>query len=128
MNEKVAEMIYRILVSGVCPDTPRPQFIKQLLWAHSRGYLFTNKEEDAYVLAYRIPEWDEKWGNTMPHEESGSILYCAMAVSISKKPISLLKMFRSYCLENEVTELIYYKRNSDKDIKRIKLRSNYVKA
>lgn len=123
MDSKVAEMIYRILSSGVCPDTPRSQFIKQLLWAHNKGYLFTNKEEDAYVLAYRIPEWDKKWGNQMPDKEEGDILYCAMAVSVSKKKSGLLKILKAYCLENDVKELIYYKRNSDSDLKRIKLRS-----
>lgn len=121
-------MIYRILSSGVCPDTPRSKFIKQLLWAHSKGYLYTTANEDAYVLAYRIKEWDEKWGNEMPESEDGDILYCAMAVSVSKSKLGLLKMLRAYCKENDIKELIYYKRNSEKDFKRIKVRSNYVKA
>jgi len=127
MNQRIAEMIYRILVSGVCPDTPRSKFIKQLLWAHTKGYLLTNSNEDAYVLAYRIPEWDEKWTKEMPEKEEGDILYCAMAVSTNKSKAGLLKILRAYCKENDVKELIYYKRNSDTDIKRIKLRSkSYV--
>lgn len=120
---KVAKMISNILLTGVCPNTPRSVFARNLLWAHNKGYLFTNKNEDVYILAYRIPEWEEKWSKQMPEEEKGSVLYCAMAVSISKNPICLLKILRDYCEENEVKELIYYKRNSDSDFKRIPIRS-----
>jgi len=111
-----------VLTSKVCPGTPITKWPKIILHAHNKGYLFTNMTFDSFVMAYRIPFWDERFANEIPEMEAGSILYVPWCVSQCNDKTALLKMLRSY--PHEITEIIYYKRNSDTDLKRIKIRRN----
>lgn len=111
----------------VCPDTPAHDWPRILLYAHARGYLYTNRKGTAFVLIFRIPEWDEKWITTLPDKESGNKAYTVFAVSEEDDKLSLLRMFKSYVAQHGIEEMIYYRRNSDTDLKRIKIRKNYVK-
>lgn len=114
-----------VIDSNICPRTPKRDWPKIILQAHTKGYLYSNKDLTSFVCAYRIPYWDEAFSDQMPEEERGHILYVAWAVSNSDSFLSLLKMARSY---PNISEIIYYKRNSDKNLKRIKLRNNYVEV
>lgn len=111
----------------VCPDTPLNEWPRILLFAHARGYLYTNRNGTAFVLIFRIPEWDEKWTERLPDKESGNKAYTVFAVSEEDDKVSLLRMFKSYVAQHGIEEMIYYRRNSDTDLKRIKIRKNYVK-
>lgn len=97
------------------------------MFAHARGYLYTNREGTAFALVYRIPEWEEKWSVVMPNKESGNKAYVVFAVSKANDKLSLLRMFRSYIALNGIEEMIYHRRNSDTDLKRIPIRRSYVK-
>lgn len=118
--ELIAKCMKLIIQHKVCPQTPVHYWPKVLLFAHTRGYLFTNKDASAFALVYRIPEWDEKWGNTMPDKESGNKAYVAFAVSESKNKLELTRMFKDYVRINNIEEMIYHRRNSDSDLKRIR--------
>lgn len=115
-----------VVKSKVCPETSLREWAKIILQAHTKGYLYVMFEKGkpySVSCAYRIPTWDEKFTKEMPHTEDGNILYVAWAVSESPNKTNLLKMLREYRkIFPKVKELIYYKRNSDTDLKRIKLK------
>lgn len=113
--------------SKVCPDTRVDDWPRILMFAHARGYLYTNREGTAFALVYRIPDWEEKWSVVMPNKESGNKAYVVFAVSKANDKLSLLRMFRSYIALNGIEEMIYHRRNSDTDLKRIPIRRSYVK-
>lgn len=116
--------IYDLVVwSGVCPQTHICEWSDIIAFCERKGYLYTFYEKDelvSVVCAYRIPKWNEKYANTYPDRESGNILYIAWAVSTSKSKTSLLHMLRGYKMKNRISEIIFYKRNSDTNLRRIK--------
>lgn len=129
MDSKIAQQtrlmmkcIRMALKSNICPDTDRLDLIHQIYYAHKKGYLYSNREGDLFALAYKIPEWKEEYSDVMPEEEQGDILYCGWAVSEGKNNTNLLKLFRGV---PDVKELIYYKRGSNTNLKRLKV--NYEK-
>lgn len=115
----ISKCIKMAIESNVCPDTDRMDLIDQIFWAHKKGYLYTNREASAFALAYKIPEWKEEYSDVMPEEEQGNILYCGWAVSEGKRRTDLLKLFRGV---PDVKELIYYKRGSNTNLKRLKVK------
>lgn len=122
---KCMEMIKN---SKVCPQTPINEWPRILMFAHARGYLYTNKDGDAFSLVFRIPEWSEVWTHTMPDKESGNKAYVVFAVSDSKDKLVLTRMFKDYVRLNNIEEMIYYRRNSDTDLKRIVTRRSHVEV
>ena len=117
---KCANMVSEL---KVCPDSPIEDMLKVIAYSHERGYLYTNRPANAFVCGYRIPEVNDKWRCTIPEKEQGEIFFVNFAVSEEPNKWVLLKMLRSYLKENtDVKELVYYRRNNDKDFKRIHLR------
>jgi hypothetical protein len=117
---KIYEMVIK---SGVCPDTPINSWSEIIPFCHSKGYLYVLYEKDepvSVVCAYRIPLFDEKFVDKYPERELGTVLYIPWAVSNSLSITSLLYMFKQYIKQHDITELVYYKRNSETDLKRIK--------
>ena len=107
----------------VCPDSTTEEMLKVIAFSHERGYLYANRTANTFVCGYRIPEIDEKWKHTIPQKEQGEIFFVNFAVSEEPNKWVLLKMLRDYLKENsDVKELCYFRRNSDKDFKRIILR------
>jgi hypothetical protein len=104
--------------SNVCPDSPREDLMKAILFSHEKGYLLTNKDASAFANVYRVKSETEV--DKIPDVENGDLAYVNFAVSEEKNPFVLLKMLRGYVNANpEVKELIYFRRNSDADFKRI---------
>lgn len=111
------------LESAVCPNSKPDELIKAIVYSHEHGYLYTNRKANAFVCGYRIPEVSDKWSSTIPEKETGEIFYINFAVSKDINNWVLLKMLRDYLRDNpDVKELVYFRRNNDKDFKRIHLR------
>ena len=109
--------------SNVCPDTPRSEMSEVVKYAHNNGYLYTNRKANTFVCGYRIPEINEKWKTTIPEKEQGEIFFVNFAVSEEPNKWTMLRMLREYLRANtDVKELCYFRRNSDKDFKRITIR------
>ena len=107
--------------SNVCPESPREDLMKAILFSHEKGYLLTNKDASAFANVYRVKNESEV--DKIPDVEEGSLAYVNFAVSEEKNPFVLLKMLRGYVNANpEVKELIYFRRNSDTDFKRIHIK------
>jgi hypothetical protein len=108
---------------NVCPDSPRSEMAQVVEFSHNRGYLYTNRGANAFVCGYRIPEISDKWKSTIPENEQGEIFFVNFAVSEEPDRWTLLRMLRGLLKDNpDIKELCYYRRNSDKDFKRIHLR------
>lgn len=129
MDGKVAEQLLLLRCakmvneSKVCPDSSLEEMIRVIAYSHNHGYLYTNRLANTFVCGYRIPEINEKWKTTIPEKEQGTIFYVNFAVSEEPNKWVLLKMLRNYLKENmDVMELCYFRRNSDKDFKRISIR------
>lgn len=109
--------------TNVCPETTRENMLDIICYAHKKGYLYTNRNANAFVCGYRIPEVNERWKNTMPAEENGEIFFVNFAISEDQSKWTLLRMLRSYLSENQdVKELVYFRRNSDTDFRHIRIR------
>lgn len=108
----------------VSPDTNMEDWVRILLFAHTRGYLYTTSDASAFVIAYRIPEWKEEYGNVMPAQEGGDVLYVSMAVSESENMLVLLKMLKQYLKENKITQVVFHARNNDHDFRIYNRRNN----
>lgn len=109
--------------TNVCPDSTMDEMRNVVKYAHDHGYLFTNREANAFVCGYRIPEINDRWKTTIPENEIGEIFFVNFAVSDDSNKWTLLRMLRSFLKDNpDIEELCYYRRNSDKDFKRIHIR------
>ena len=107
----------------VCPDSSLREMITAIVFSHDHGYLYANRSANAFVCGYRIPEVNDKWKSTIPDKEEGEIFFVNFAVSEEPNSFALLKMLRSYLKDNpDVKELVYFRRNNDKDFKRIHLK------
>lgn len=114
-----------LIKSNVCPDSSREDMFKAMCFSHVKGFLYTNSGLNAFVCGYRIPEVSEKWKSTIPDKEEGEIFFVNFAVSEEPNKWILLKMLRQCLKDNpSIKELCYYRRNSDKDFKRIHIRRN----
>ena len=109
--------------SNVCPDSSREDLLKAIIYSHEKGYLLTNKDASAFANVYIVPEMNEYYKTVIPETESGDLAYVNFAISEEKNPWVLLKMLREYMKQNpQVKDLVYFRRNNDKDFKRIHLR------
>lgn len=127
--EILTKVMQLVISSKVCPDTNPKDWAKIILQAHNKGYLYIWHDGDditACACAYRIPSWDEKYKDEMPVKETGKTLYVAWLVSEKRDPLTLMKMLREYKKFNEIEEIVYYRRNSDKDIRHHKIRKDLV--
>ena len=130
MDSKVEQLLltkclHMCRESKVCPNSTVEEMISAICISHEHGYLYANRDANTFVCGYRIPEVNDKWKCTIPEKEEGEIFFVNFAVSEEPNPWRLLKMLRSYLKENtDVKELVYYRRNSDTDFKRIHLRRN----
>jgi len=115
--------------SRVCPDSSLEDMVKAIAFSHEKGYLYANRTANTFVCGYRIPEVNDKWKTTIPNEEEGEIFYVNFAVSEEPNKWVLLKMLRDYLKANtDVKELVYFRRNNDKDFKRIHIKgASHVK-
>lgn len=92
-------------------------------FSHDKGYLYTNRQANTFVCGYRIPEVSDKWKDTIPETEQGEIFFVNFALSEEPSKWMMLRMLREYLKANtDVKELCYFRRNSDKDFKRIILK------
>lgn len=107
--------------SNVCPESPREDLLKAIIFSHDKGYLLTNKDASAFANVYRVKS--ESDVEKIPEVEDGELAYVNFAISEQKNPFVLLKMLREYVKQNpEVKELVYFRRNSDTDFKRIHIK------
>jgi hypothetical protein len=113
-----------VVRNKVCPASSIEELANVIIFSHKKGYLLTNRKANAFVCCYRIPEINDRWKNEIPENEQGDILYVNFAVSESADKWILLKILRDYMKENpDVKELVYYRRGSNTDFKKIHLRS-----
>ena len=109
----IAKCLKMVIEKKVCPETTSSDWVRILLYAHSKGYLYTNKDASAFVLCYRIPEWREEYGNVMPEVETGEVLYVSFSVSESNDKLSLLRMLKSY---SGIKQAVWHRRGDDNDL------------
>lgn len=124
----LTKCLHLIRKYSVCPETTLVEWPRILSFAHDQGYLYVNRDASTFCMAYRIPEWKEEYSDELPAQEGGDILYCAFAVSESDRRVNLLKMLKDYLKENDISELIYYRNNSNSNLKRFNIRKNNVEA
>lgn len=107
--------------SNVCPDSPREDLLKAIIFSHKKGFLLTNRDASAFANVYRVRsevECDE-----IPEVEDGELAYVNFAISEQKSPFVLLKMLREYVKRTpEVKELVYFRRGNHDDFKRIHIK------
>lgn len=122
-----AELIFKIYLlvaqSGVCPQTPPSEWVKTLLYLHSKGWLWAKVDKDNNVEMaagmYRIPSLDDTYTNTMPEKEEGKILYIPFFVSRSTDPKEAKKILNKYLkTHDEIDEIAFYERGDDTKLKR----------
>lgn len=117
-----------VIDSNVCPETPKNIWPLVLMFAHIKGYLYTNKDASAFACGFCVPNWDEKYITLMPSKEEGKIGYVTFAVSESKNKFDLLKMLKSFKRLHDLDEVIYYRRNNEHDFKRMRLKHEFEKS
>ena len=124
--------IYGILLkSKVCPATEQAEWLKILSVMHVKGWLYYGYEEGevrVVVGAYRIKEFKDDTKDVLPKKEEGDILYVAFMASTAEDKLLPRKLLTEYLKNNKsIKEVIFYRRNSDQDIKRIDLTSKEEK-
>lgn len=114
---RIMQMVIR---SGVCPDTDEKEWAKLILYAHSKGFLYTTPDCKTVVCAYRSSS--DTHQKEMPLFEEGEHLHVVWTVSESDDKNSLLKLMRMYLKGNKVKDISYYRRNSDNDFKKLNVK------
>lgn len=124
-----AKLIFKIYLlinkSGVCPNTKPQEWIRKLLYLHSKGWLWfvldDNKNIEMVAAMYRVPSLDDSYTNVFPEKEEGKILYIPFFVSVSKDPLKAKKTLTKYMDRHiDIDELAFFERNSDTNLKRFR--------
>ncbi len=128
-SEMLLSVLQLILRSGVCPETKPNEWLRTLLYMHTRGFLYVGLENDKIAVvvgAYRIPDITDNYTDRVPDTDRGSILYIPFMASFAEDKLLPKRMLSEYLDKYpEVTEIAFYERNSDEKFKRI-ARKNYV--
>lgn len=113
-----------VIRSGVCPETDEKEWAKLILYAHTRGFLYTSPDKQTVVCAYRSNS--DTHQKEMPKFEDGKHLHVVWTASESTDKNSLLKLMRSYLKDNQdIEDISYFRRNSDTDFKKLKLKGRH---
>lgn len=113
-----------VLKSGIRAETTPEEWLKNLLYLHSKGWLFVGFEDDKLAVvaaAYRIKEVKEDQLNVLPEVSEGKILYVPFVVSFAKDmmlPARLLKQFLNQLENKDIEEIIVEDRKDDHLIRR----------
>ena len=127
MNQ--AELIFKVYVLvnqlGVCPKTKPADWVKTLLYLHSKGWLWVNADDKGEVLMaaamYRIPEVKPEYTDKLPEKEEGKILYVPFFVSVSKDVKRANKVFKTYLKRSiDIDAIAFYERGDDTKLKMFK--------
>ncbi len=76
-----------IVESKIWPDRKPSEILNILIYIHSKGWLYTLKDNDivrVIICGYRIPEINDANLTKLPISESGNILYIPFVVSLDK--------------------------------------------
>lgn len=122
-KELLVHLMQMVVKSGVCPETDEKEWAKIILFAHTRGFLYTNPEKTTVVCAYRSNS--DTHSHEMPMVEDGKHLHVVWAASESDDPSALLKLLRAYLKTNDVEDITYFRRNSDTDFKKLKVKGKH---
>lgn len=123
-----AELIFKIYLlvaqSGVCPKTQPAEWVKILLYLHSKGWLWAIVDEKHNVEMaagmYRVPSVDEAYTNQMPEKEEGRILYIPFFVSRSNDPMKAKQILTKYLKTHEDIDEIFFEDGNDNKLRRFK--------
>ena len=126
MAEKQIDLLFKcmkmILESNVLKDVTPSEWVRRLMYFHTKGWLycsFNGDEVETVGAIYRVPEFNEN-DLVYPEEEKGHIGYIPFFVSKAKSIFKARKLLKAYTDKTpEVTEIVYYKRN--KDLRRFKI-------
>ena len=116
-KELLVKIMNMVINSGVCPETNEKEWAKLILYAHTRGFLYTTPDLKTVVCAYRSKS--DTHETEMPIVEEGEHLHVVWAASESSDKNSLLKLMRLYLKSNMVKDISYYRRNNDNDFKKL---------
>lgn len=126
MNHKKLTRIVQLIVgSGVCPETPKYMWPRIIYSMAKRDMIFYKEKKrrvTAVAGAYLIPEWDEIYTSIVPNRHTGEILYVPFLASVKDSIIDPLSLLKRFIKRYKVKEVIWYRRNSNTDIRRYKLR------
>lgn len=128
-HELLLKCFKMIKDSGVCPENSITDWVKSLLYLHTKGWLYTGFENEEPVMVaamYRIQEFNKDKINTYPDKEEGKILYIPFFTSIAKDKNMANRLFKQYLKQQDIDEIIFYERNSDDKLKRFKRRKENV--
>jgi hypothetical protein len=121
-----AELLFKIYVliaqSGVCPETKPYEWVKTLLYLHSKGWLWSVVDKDNNVemaaAMYRVPSLDKKYTDVLPEKEEGNILYIPFFVSVSKDTKKAQKVFKKYLKRSvDIETIAFFERGDDTKLK-----------
>lgn len=124
-KELLVRIMQMVINSGVCPETDEKEWAKLILYAHTRGFLYTTPDLKTVVCAYRSKS--DTHDSEMPfvEEPDAEHLHVVWAASESNDQNSLLKLMRAYLKSHKVKDISYYRRNNDKDFKALKVHERY---
>lgn len=120
-KELLVKIMQIVINSGVCPETNEKEWAKLILYAHTRGFLYTTPDFKTVVCAYRSKS--DTHEPEMPFVEEGEHLHVVWAASESSDKNSLLKLMRAYLKSNKVKDITYRRTHAPETY--TKLKGNY---
>lgn len=121
-SKLLAKCLKLLVDSKCCPDTLSRKWLQDLLYAHSKGWLYVRFEKDEVVMcaaAYRVPMKTKELGSRWPRVELGHKLYIPFCASKSNNRMILLSSLKQFLRDNpDVDEVIFHYRNSDDLVRR----------
>jgi len=128
LNIDLTLKIYRFVIkSGVCPETTPAEWLHIICYMHERGWIKIERKDgkiESVVGRYKVKEFKEEDLDKMPEKEEGTILVVPFACSVSEDKTILKKIFNQYRKSNEISEIVFYERNSNTKFKRFKIKGD----
>lgn len=127
-SELLLKALNLVVKSGLWPETTPGEWIKILLYLHTRGWLYfipENNDLAVVIAGYRVPEVGRTTHRALPTKEEGKIFYVPFMVSIAKDKREIAKVIRRYMRAHadEIEEVALETTRNGKDhLKRFKNR------
>lgn len=80
-KDLLVHIMQMVIRSKVCPETDEKEWAKLILYAHTRGFLYTTSDLKTVVCAYRSKS--DTHDTEMPFTEEGEHLHVVWAASES---------------------------------------------
>ncbi len=127
-GEMLAQAFLILQQSNIYPNAKPADWIKILLYMHTKGWLYIGYEKEKMVMVagmYRIKKFNKDTIKTLPQKEEGNVLYVPFFASNAEDKLLPRKLLQRYLSKHKnIKKITFYNDERERVFNRLKERKN----